>query len=319
MRWLIVAVAVTLAAGAGGAYLAMNALDAPGPLAEPQNVMVPRGGLDQVGDALAQAGVIRSRRLFQFGALVSWAEGPIHAGELSFPPEASVSAVLSVLRHGRPVQHRVTIPEGLTAAQISRILAGADGLEGDLTVPREGAVFPDTYSFERGTAPDEVVARADAAMHRAVAAAWAAREAGLPLASPQEAVVLASIVEREARLPVERPMIARVFLNRLAAHMRLQADPTSAYGASGGLGTMGRELEHGDLEQVNPYNTYVIDGLPAGPICSPGLASIRAVLHPSSGSALYFVADGTGGHVFANSLTDHNSNVSRQRARVRKR
>jgi len=178
-------------------------------------------------------------------------------------------------------------------------------------------VLPDTYSFERDTPPDVLMARAHAAMTRALEAAWVARAPGSTLRTPREALILASIVEREARLPQERPMIARVFLNRLAAGMRLQADPTTAYGASGGLGVLNHPLSHDDLEQANPYNTYVVDGLPAWPICSPGLASIQAVLHPSSGPALYFVTDGTGGHVFSTSLTEHNSNVTRMRARGR--
>ena len=152
-------------------------------------------------------------------------------------------------------------------------------------------------------------------MRRALAEEWRTRATGLPLHSPDEALILASIVEHEARLPAERPMIARVFLNRLALGMRLQADPTAAYVAEGGMGALSRPLDKGDLTRVDPYNTYVVSGLPAGPICSPGLASLRAVLHPASGDALYFVADGTGGHVFSASLAAHSANVARYRSR----
>jgi UPF0755 protein len=256
--------------------------------------------------------------LFRAAAIATWTEGPLRAGELHFPQAASLATVLAVLRFGRPVQHRLTIPEGLTAAQIGRLFAGESLLGGDLPVPPEGALLPDTYSFERDTPANSVMARAHLAMAHALAVAWAVRAPGLILRSPHEAVILASIVEREARVPAERPMIARVFLNRLAAGMRLQADPTASYTASGGLGTLDRPLARDDLDHPDPYNTYVIDGLPEGPICSPGLASIQAVLHPSSGNALYFVTDGTGGHVFSESLAEHNSNVSRMRARGRR-
>lgn len=296
----------------------LRQLSAPGPLAESRDVLVPRGSLQAVADALRRDSVISFPLLFRAAAIATWTEGPLRAGELHFPQAASLATVLAVLRFGRPVQHRLTIPEGLTAAQIGRLFAGESLLGGDLPVPPEGALLPDTYSFERDTPANSVMARAHLAMAHALAVAWAVRAPGLILRSPHEAVILASIVEREARVPAERPMIARVFLNRLAAGMRLQADPTASYTASGGLGTLDRPLARDDLDHPDPYNTYVIDGLPEGPICSPGLASIQAVLHPSSGNALYFVTDGTGGHVFSESLAEHNSNVSRMRARGRR-
>jgi UPF0755 protein len=218
------------------------------------------------------------------------------------------------LRFGRPVQHRLTIAEGLSAAQIAALLAREEALTGDMAVPREGSVLPETYAFERGASRDSVLHRAAAAMRMKLAILWDAREAGLPMASAREAVVLASIVERETAQKAERPIVARVFLNRLQAGMRLQADPTAAYGASGGLGVMDRKLDRDDLERKDGYNTYVIMGLPAAPICSPGLASIAAVLHPARSDALYFVADGKGGHAFANRLDDHERNVARFRS-----
>ena len=296
----------------------LRQLSAPGPLAESRDVLVLHGSLQAVADALRRDSVISFPLLFRAAAIATWTEGPLRAGELHFPQAASLATVLAVLRFGRPVQHRLTIPEGLTAAQIGRLFAGESLLGGDLPVPPEGALLPDTYSFERDTPANSVMARAHLAMAHALAVAWAVRAPGLILRSPHEAVILASIVEREARVPAERPMIARVFLNRLAAGMRLQADPTASYTASGGLGTLDRPLARDDLDHPDPYNTYVIDGLPEGPICSPGLASIQAVLHPSSGNALYFVTDGTGGHVFSESLAEHNSNVSRMRARGRR-
>ena len=221
--------------------------------------------------------------------------------------------MLAVLRFGRAIQHHVTIPEGLTAAQISVIVLNADGLVGDLAVPQEGSVLPNTYDYTRGTEREILIARTQQAMRLQLASLWRTRAPGLPLHSEFQALILASIVEREAKLPVERPMIARVFLNRLGNGMKLQADPTALYGASGGAGNLDRALVHDDLVVSNSYNTYEIDGLPAGPICSPGIAAITAVLHPAAGDALYFVSDGTGGHVFATSLGAHNDNVARLR------
>ncbi len=190
-----------------------------------------------------------------------------------------------------------------------------DLLEGDVVVPVEGSTLPQTYVFERGAAASAIAERAQSAMRRAIEAEWPARAEGLPLRTPREAVILASIVEREAKLPQERPMIARVFLNRLRLGMRLQADPTAAYGAEGGLGVFVRRLDLDDLARTDGYNTYVVSGLPASPICSPGLASLTAVLHPASSDALYFVADGSGGHVFSATLAEHSANVARYRAR----
>ena len=315
MRLLLSASTIAvLTVGAAG-LAALHFYREMGPLAESRDVVVPRGGLESVGNALVAAGVIDHVWPFRLAAMATAAEGPLHAAELHFPKAASLERVIEVLRTGRPVEHRVTIAEGLEAAQIARVLARqAALLPGDLVVPREGALLPETYAFQRGTTAAEVSTRAEVAMRRALAGEWRDRSAGLPLHSAEEALILASIVEHEARLPAERPMIARVFLNRLALGMRLQADPTAAYGAEGGLGMLARPLDKDDLLRADPYNTYVLNGLPAAPICSPGLASLRAVLHPASGNALYFVADGTGGHVFSASLSGHNANVARYRS-----
>jgi UPF0755 protein len=311
----LVCAGVALLAG-GAAVVGARLYTAAGPLRAATDVVVPRGGLDNVGDALVASGVIRSRIVFRVAALVTFAEGPLHAAELRFPAHADLAMVLRVLREARPVQHKVTIAEGLEAAQIAELLARQGALlAGDVQVPEEGALLPETYAFERGMSIAALEARARMAMRRELAAAWATRADGLPLRTPREALILSSIVEHEARLPIERPMIARVFLNRLALRMRLQADPTVAYGVEGGLGVLARPLDREDLTRVDPYNTYVVPGLPAGPICSPGIASLKAVLHPASGDALYFVADGTGGHVFSASLAQHHANVTRYRAR----
>jgi UPF0755 protein len=314
--FLLVCLILVLLAG-GSALVGTRVYRAAGPLAMAQDVVVPRGGLNEVGAALVSAGVVRSRLAFKLAAVATMAEGPLHAAELHFPANASLAAVLDVLRDGRAVEHRVTIAEGLAAAQIAQIVARQGNLlSGDLAVPAEGAVLPETYVFQRGVSANSVVSRMRAAMTHVVELEWSGRAQGLGLHTPREAVILASIVEHEARLPQERPMIARVFLNRLAAGMRLQADPTVSYGAEGGLGVLVRPISRDDLARVDSYNTYVVAGLPAGPICSPGLASLKAVLHPASGDALYFVADGTGGHLFSASLAQHEANVAHYRARM---
>jgi len=313
MRWLIAStLAIVVTAGLAAAA-AVYIYQAPGPLGQTVQIVVPRGGAGVVADALVRAGVISHPSIFEAAALLTAPEGKLHAAELAFPAGASIADVLSVLRFGHPIQHHVTIPEGLTAAQISVILMNADGLAGDLDVPEEGSVLPNTYDYTRGTTRDALIARMQQAMRAQLASAWRARAPDLPLHSPFQALILASIVEREAKLPVERPMIARVFLNRLKIGMKLQADPTALYGASGGTGNLDRALTRQDLAEADSYNTYEIDGLPAGPICSPGAAAIAAVLHPAAGDALYFVSDGTGGHVFATSLGAHNENVTRFR------
>lgn len=313
MRIILLLGAVLVLLSGGAVYVGARMFDAPGQLATQRDVVVPHGGLSAAADVLAAQGVISGTLPFKVAALATIAEGPIHAAELSFPAGASLHAVLDVLRFSRPVQHKLTIAEGLTAAQIAGIWARADALSGEVRVPAEGRVLPETYVFELGDSPGALMARGSTAMKQALAAAWAGRAPGLPLRSAEQALVLASIVEKEAKLPAERPMIARVFLNRLALGMKLQADPTAAYGASGGLGHLDRALEHADLERNDMYNTYVIDALPVGPICSPGSASIHAVLHPADGNALYFVADGSGGHLFTDRLEAHDINISHLR------
>ncbi len=299
----------------GGRQIATRLLDWPGPLAEASDVVVPRGGSEVVATALAAAGVIGDPRFFRLALLID-RDGPLHAGEFAFPAHASLRMVLAILRHARPVEHYVTIPEGLTAAEIATLLDHATALAGTLPAPiPEGTVLPETYAYPRGLARAALLARAQAAMRAALAAAWAGRAPDLPLANPAQAVILASIVEHETARPEERPMIAAVFFNRLREGMRLQADTTVIYAVSGGKSSLTRKLTRADLATDNPYNTYHVQGLPPGPIDSPGLAAILAVLHPAVSDALYFVADGSGGHVFARTLDEHNRNVARWRAR----
>jgi len=310
-----VLVALAVAGGVGG-RLVQARYQRPGPLAAELAFVVPRGTPAQVAEALLKAGVIDDAFAFRLATMATRGAGTLHATELAFPAHASLRSVLSVLRTGRPVQHRITIPEGLTAAQIAVLLDRAPALVGDSPVPEEGAMLPETYAFDHGTTRAALVERASAAMAHALAQVWEQREDGLPLASPQELLTLASMVERETARPEERPLVAAVFLNRLRRGMKLQSDPTVAYAASGGAGVLERPLTRADLDWPTPYNTYRVTGLPPGPIASPGLASLRAVAHPAHTEDLYFVADGGGGHSFARTLDEQNRNVAHWRAQL---
>ncbi len=289
-------------------------LHGPGPLAEARAIVIPRGGPNRLADHLAEAGLIRHPLDLRIATWVTTAEGPLRAGEFAFPAAASLRDVLTILRTARPVQHRLTIPEGLTAQAIAALLARADTLAGDAAVPPEGTILPDTYLHERATPRAALLDRAARAMDRALAEAWAARTPAVKLANPQEMLTLASIVERETARPDERARVAQVFLNRLARGMRLQSDPTVVYGASAGAGVLDRPISRADLDANHPYNTYRIPALPPGPIASPGAAALMAVAQPAGGDDLYFVADGSGGHAFARTLDEHNRNVARWRA-----
>ena len=313
MRRLALAAAIVFVAAAGECGWLYVQYDSPGPLAEQQAVVVPRGGLSEIAGDLSQQGVITQPLMFRLFALATLRQGALHAGELEFPAGASIRQVLTILRTGRPVQHRLTIPEGLTAAQVARLIDEAGALSGDAPIVPEGSILPETYSYELGATREQVLDRARQAMDRALQKAWDARTPGLPLASKAEALVLASIVERETAKPDERPLIAAVFLNRLRQGMKLQSDPTVIYGASGGLGVLEHPILRSELDRDDPYNTYRIAGLPPGPICMPGLAALRAATQPASSDALYFVADGTGGHVFARTQDDHLRNVAHWR------
>jgi UPF0755 protein len=298
----------------GGAWAALRAYEAPGPLTVARAVVIPRGSPAEVAQTLATAGVIVRPRFFLAAVLLTRSAGPLHAGEFAFPAHASLRATLAVLRTARPVEHRLTIPEGLTAAQIARLLDRAEALTGPTPIPPEGAVLPQTYAYEYGTSRAALLERAEAAMRATLRRVWSERAPGLPLSDAAQLLTLASLVERETARAEERPHIAAVFLNRLWLGMRLQSDPTVTYAASGGEATGGRTLTRADLDLANPYNTYLITGLPPGPIDSPGVAALEAVAHPASSGDLYFVADGDGGHVFAHTLSEHVRNVARRRA-----
>ncbi len=306
-----------LLAGAALALVSFGVLTAyrqAGPLPQTDVVVVPRGTFADVAAALRRGGVVGSAwELRAFEAATRW-QGPVHAAELSFPAGASIERVLLVLRHGRPVQHLVTVPEGVTSARVARVVAGAPGLSGEIVIPEEGGFLPESYAYQLGDNAGAVLARGRLAIGAAVSVAWLGRAPGLPLRTEHELVVLASLVERETHLPGERAMVAAVFVNRLRAGMRLQADTSVAYAAGGGADELGHGLRRDELAWETPYNTYVQAGLPAGAICDPGAAAILAAAHPAATDALYFVADGSGGHVFARSLDAHRVNVARYRA-----
>ncbi|WP_369796826.1 endolytic transglycosylase MltG [Belnapia sp. F-4-1] len=303
------------AAGAGWAW---HRFQSPGPLVEQAQLVIPRGGTEAIAAALRRAGVIEEPRLFTLATLATRGDGPLRAAEFAFPPGASMAQVLDILRHARPAQRRVTIPEGLTARQIAALLARTEGLTGEPPAFAEGTVLPETYAYNWGDDRSGLLRRAESAMLQALAEAWSARAGNLPLATPREALVLASIVERETSVPEERPRVAAVFLNRLRAGMPLQSDPTVAYAAADGA-PLDRPLSRADLDRDHPFNTYKVRGLPPAPIAAPGVAALRAVTRPAATEDLYFVADGSGGHAFARTLEEHNRNVARWREIERRR
>lgn len=311
-----VIVIVAVAGGILGArHWVRQRLASPGPLAQATDVVVPHETTEGVAATLRRAGIIDSDAWFRVAVWLTRHQGPLHAAELAFPAHASLRQVLTVLRTARPVAHLLTIPEGLTSQQIAALLNKAPAMIGTVTAPPEGSVLPQTYSYEYGTGRTALLARAQAAMAKALAAAWAKRAPDLPLATPEDAVILASIIERETALPAERPHVAAVYENRLRLGMRLDADPTVIYAITGGDGPQDIKLTRADLTSGNAYNTYRYLGLPPTPIDSPGIASIDAVLHPMASDDLYFVADGSGGHAFARTLAAQDRNIAKARAK----
>jgi UPF0755 protein len=317
-RFLLLSLLLFTAAGFGAWHHARTTFTARGPLAEPLQLVIPRGGSTVIAAALAERGVIADDRAFLIASWLTRGEGPLRAAEFLFPAHASLEQVLETLRRARPVQRRLTIAEGLTVKQIVAVLDRAEGLTGEMPSFDEGQILPETYNYQWGDTRALVVRRADQAMDVALAELWAARAPNLPLATPRQAVILASIVERETGKDEERARVAGVFINRLRRNMPLQSDPTVAYAAADG-GTLDRAITRGDLERDHPFNTYRIRGLPPGPIASPGRDSLRAVLQPEQTDYLFFVADGSGGHAFARTLEEHNRNVARWREVERQR
>lgn len=295
-------------------------LTGPGPSVQGTTLVIPRGaGSEAIAQQLAGAGVVTDRMLFAFAVRVASRREPLKAGEYRFPARISSIDVIRLLQSGKTVIRRLTVAEGLTTRQVVQQLLATEGLEGSIDpMPDEGSLLPETYHFSYGDPRQAIVERMQRAMREALAALWANRSVGPVIKAPEQAVVLASVVEKETGIPAERPRIAAVFLNRLAVGMRLQSDPTVVYVVGAGL-PLGRTLTRADLQTPSPYNTYLNDGLPPTPIANPGRAALAAVLRPASSDELYFVADGTGGHVFARTLEEHNRNVARWRKLRRER
>jgi UPF0755 protein len=280
-----------------------------GPLKQDKAVTVPQGAtLTTAARLLKMAGAVRSADAFLARAKLFGGSAPIKAGEYVIPRAASNSQILSILQGGKALTHLVTVPEGLPSILVHERLMAESDLSGTVPVPAEGSILPDSYAFERGESRAQVVARMQAAMTDYLAAAWEKRSPDTPVKTPQEALTLASIVEKETGVASERPIVAGVYANRLRTGMMLQADPTIIYPITAGK-PLGRRIRKSEIAAVNGYNTYAMTGLPKGPIANPGRASIDAVLNPAETKALFFVADGKGGHIFADTLQQQNENV----------
>lgn len=291
----------------------------PGPARQNTTVLIADGAsLSAAARDLEKAGVIADARRFTLFARIFGSGDPIRAGEYRFPARLSQADVLKALQGGRTLQRFVTIPEGMPSVLVHEALMKAPHLGGEIAVPVEGTVLPDSYSYNRGDTRQAVLDRMQAAMVRYLAEAWAQRKPGIAVATPREALILASIVEKETGKPEERRMVAGVYSNRLKRGMPLQADPTVIYPVTKGR-PLGRRILRSELQAKNGYNTYAMTGLPVGPIANPGRESIAAVLNPEATNALFFVADGTGGHIFADTLEQHNANVQRWYALRRQR
>ena len=313
----IISLIVLVAIVAGIALvIGKQRFDAAGPLPEDRVVNIPRGaGIRDIADVLVRDGVIDQPWVFVGGVLVLKAREGLKAGEYQFKAHASVRDVVATIVEGRVVAHQITIPEGLTSEQIVARLIDDDILTGNIKeIPREGTLLPDTYSFTRGMTREQIIQRMQQVQLRLLKEIWDRHSPDLPIKTPDQLVTLASLVEKETSKPEERSRVAAVFVNRLKQKMRLQSDPTIIYGLVGGKGTLGRPIMKTEIDQPTPYNTYQIDGLPPGPIANPGRASLEAAANPARTRELYFVADGTGGHAFAETYEQHQKNVARLRA-----
>jgi peptidoglycan lytic transglycosylase G len=305
---------VAIAGGLAWSY-GKHKFEAQGPLDREKIVNIPKGlGLRDIADLLARENVIEQPWVFIGGVLVLKAKDDLKYGEYKFGKQITLREAIETIIEGKVVQHAFTIPEGLTSEQIVTRLAEVDFLAGNIReIPKEGTLLPETYNFPRGTTREQVIQRMQTAHRRVVQEIWERRSADLPVKTPDQLVTLASIVEKETGRPDERSRVAAVFVNRLRQRIKLQSDPTIIYGLVGGKGTLGRPIMRSEIEQPTPYNTYVIEGLPPGPIANPGRASLEAAANPARTKEIYFVADGTGAHAFAENLAQHQQNVAKLR------
>lgn len=321
MKKCFIGVAVFLAvAGISLIGLGIYALDyyeGAGPKPEATTIIFKRGErFETIIDQMAQSGVIERPMLFEAIAAATGQARRFKAGEYNFPPSAAPREIMNMLASGRVVVHKITVAEGLKTAEILQFIASEPTLEGPLPIDvKEGTLLPETYHFSYGDSRADLIGRMRSDMKKTLDSLWQTRKDGLPLATPEQALILASIVEKETGLPDERGRVAAVFINRLNKGMRLQSDPTTAYG----IGKPGSQLTSADLQSATPYNTYVTPGLPPGPIANPGRAAIAAVLNPPDTKDLYFVATGSGGHTFSETLATHNKNVGQYRKVVKEK
>ncbi|MEM7546694.1 MAG: endolytic transglycosylase MltG [Pseudomonadota bacterium] len=314
-------VLVLCIAGIGVVYFGVQQFQAEGPAAEPIRVNIESGdSLKVASERLAEAGAIENAMIFRLGARYQNLDKQLKFGEYEIPALASMEEVLDIVTSGQSIQYRVTVAEGLTSWEVVELLKANELLTGDIEeVPAEGSLAPDTYFVGRGTDRNLILRRMAEAQARILEEAWAARDADTPLASPAEVLTLASIIEKETALAEERPKVGGVFVNRLRRGMRIQSDPTIIYGITEGQGPLDRPILRSDIRRPTAYNTYIIDRLPPGPIANPGRDAIMAAVKPQVTEALYFVADGTGGHAFANTLAEHERNVAAWRKIERER
>ena len=322
LKSVFAAVLFLAVAGAGllaaGLYYAENQFKADGPPAvdgstETVVLFEPGLGLKAIAARLHEQDLVRDPRIFELGVRLRKADKGLRAGEYAIPSGASMLDIMEILRSGQSIQYAVTIPEGQSVVQVFDIIGADPVLTGELSeIPPEGSILPETYFFTRGTTRGEILARMRKAHDALLDASWETRADDLPLKTKEEAVILASIVEKETGVAEERPLVASVFINRLKKGIRLQSDPTIIYGITKGR-PLGRRIRLSELNAATPYNTYQVDGLPPTPIANPGRASLEAVLNPPETDYLFFVADGSGGHVFASTLAEHNRNVLKWR------
>jgi len=303
-------------------FIGSHQFESDGPLETAQTITIPRGqGLMAIARQLEREGIIDQAWVFMGGIAANKAQDDLKFGEYLIPENASMRDVMDILVEGKAILYQVTVPEGYTSEQIVARLNGDPVLIGEIKeIPAEGTLLPETYSFDRGTTRTQMIERMRHAQNRVLEDIWERRIEGLPVASPEELVVLASIVEKETGKADERPRVAGVFINRLNKRMRLQSDPTILYGLYGGKAFFEpRTITRSELDAPNNFNTYQIDGLPPTAIANPGRAAMEAVANPSRTEELFFVADGTGGHLFAETLDEHNRNVARWRQVERER
>jgi UPF0755 protein len=303
--------------GAGGVFFyGKQKIEAPGPLQDEKIVNIPaRAGMNDIAEILQREGVIDDNRWAFIGSVFALkARADLKPGEYAFQKQASLREVIGTIVEGKVVQHPVTIPEGLTSEQIIERLSENEIFSGTVReIPREGTLLPETYKFPRGTSREQVIQRLQQAQKRVLAEIWERRASDVPVKTSDQLVTLASIIEKETGKADERSRVAAVFANRLKQKMKLQSDPTIIYGLVGGKGTLGRPIKRSEIMQASPYNTYVIEGLPPGPIANPGRASLEAAANPARTRDLFFVADGNGGHSFTETYEQHQKNVARLR------